>query len=361
MLADGDGGGARILRPEGSRDRFNLPLRQSEGCLASLFRMMDIDRSAPDLRAWTPKGQVAEVLLACNTALNPQDALLTAASRELQLAGLWHAAKWMTIGATTPSVKPMHAWWAVHTDPGLRRSRNEDSSCARRELGLFVVADGMGGHAAGEVASQLAVDAIKNVVEDTRALGPQDTWPITLDPAIGRDGNRLRAGFDLANRQIADRVASTAALRGMATTAVAVLVAEATTALAHVGDSRAYLYRDDELSRLTRDHSWVEEQMQAGMLSEAAAREHPWRHMVTCALNGGKGLAVEVAEPKLREGDRLLLCSDGLSSVLTDTEIGRVLSTNADRQAICDELVRRVIAGGAPDNVTTLVLDIDAG
>ena len=110
MLADGDGGGARILRPEGSRDRFNLPLRQSEGCLASLFRMMDIDRSAPDLRAWTPKGQVAEVLLACNTALNPQDALLTAASRELQLAGLWHAAKWMTIGATTPSVK---CWWQL--------------------------------------------------------------------------------------------------------------------------------------------------------------------------------------------------------------------------------------------------------
>ncbi len=218
-----------------------------------------------------------------------------------------------------------------------------------------------GGHAAGEVASQLAVDAIKNVVEDTRALGPQDTWPIALDPAIGRDGNRLRAGFDLANRQIADRVASTAALRGMATTAVAVLVAEATTALAHVGDSRAYLYRDDELSRLTRDHSWVEEQIQAGMLSEAAAREHPWRNIVTRALNGGKGLEVEVAELELREGDRLLLCSDGLSSVLTDTEIGRVLSTNADRQAICDELVRRVIAGGAPDNVTTLVLDIDTG
>ena len=255
----------------------------------------------------------------------------------------------------------MDASWAARTDPGLRRSQNEDSYCARPELGLFVVADGMGGHAGGEVASQLAVDAIENVAETTRALGPQDTWPIPFDTSIGRDANRLRAGFDMANRRIADRVASAAALQGMATTAVAVLVAEGTTALAHVGDSRAYLYRRDELRRLTRDHSWVEDQMRAGMLSEAAAREHPWRNIVTQALSGGEGLDVEAAELELREGDRLLLCSDGLSSVLEDTEIRTVLSTTADRQAVCDEFLRRVIAAGAPDNVTTLVLDIDAG
>ena len=263
--------------------------------------------------------------------------------------------------ATTPGVKPMHASWAVRTDPGLHRSQNEDSYCARSELGLFVVADGMGGHAGGEVASRLAVDAIESVVQTTQTLGPQDTWPIPFDPQIGRDGNRLRAGFDLANRQIADRVASTAALQGMATTAVALLVAEATTALAHIGDSRAYLFRDGELSRLTRDHSWVEEQMRAGMLSEAAAREHLWRNIVTRALKGGEGPEAEVVELELREKDRLLLCSDGLSSVLTDTEIGRVLMTTTDRQAVCDEFVRRVIAAGGPDNVTMLILDIDAG
>lgn len=254
----------------------------------------------------------------------------------------------------------MHASWAARTDPGLRRSQNEDSYCARPELGLFVVADGMGGHAAGEVASRLAVDAIASVVETTVELGPQDTWPIPFDTSVGRDGNRLRAGFDLANRRIAERMAQAANLRGMATTAVALLLTETASALAHVGDSRAYLYREAALTRLTRDHSWVEEQVQAGMLSEGAAREHPWRNIVTRALAGGDAVDVEITEPALTGGDRVLLCSDGLSSVLTDDAIRDVLSQN-DRDAVCHELVRLVNERGGPDNVTTLVLDIDAG
>ena len=254
----------------------------------------------------------------------------------------------------------MHATWAALTDPGLRRSQNEDSYCARPELGLFVVADGMGGHAAGEVASNLAVEAIANVVETTTELGPQDTWPIPFDTSIGRDGNRLRAGFDLANRRIAERVAEATELRGMATTAVAVLLTERVLALAHVGDSRAYLFRESALTRLTRDHSWVEEQVQAGMLSESAAREHPWRNIVTRALAGAETVDVEVAELELHDGDRLLLCSDGLSSVLTDTAISEIVAAS-DRDTVCSELVRLVNEQGGPDNVTTLVLDIDAG
>lgn len=254
----------------------------------------------------------------------------------------------------------MHAAWAARTDPGLRRSQNEDSYCARPELGLFAVADGMGGHAAGEVASRLAVEAIATVVETTIELGPQDTWPIAFDTSIGRDGNRLRAGFDLANRRIAERMAEAAELRGMATTAVAVLLTNETSTVAHVGDSRAYLFRESSLTRLTRDHSWVEEQVQAGMLSESAAREHPWRNIVTRALAGGEAVDVEVAELALHAGDRLLLCSDGLSSVLTDPDISEVVSAD-DREAVCQELVRLVNERGGPDNVTTLVLDIDAG
>ena len=251
----------------------------------------------------------------------------------------------------------MQVSWAARTDPGLHRTQNEDSYCARPELGLFVVADGMGGHAGGAVASRLAVDAIQAVTEETTGLGAQDTWPIPFDSAVGREGNRLRAGFDLANRRIAERAASTEALWGMATTAVAMLVADAP-AVAHVGDSRAYLFRVDRLTRLTRDHSWVEEQMQAGMLTEAAARAHPWRNIVTRALSGGQ-LDVEVAELTLRTGDRVLLCSDGLSTVLRDEEIRDVIAATADRQAACDELVRRANTGGGPDNVTVLMLDID--
>ena len=252
----------------------------------------------------------------------------------------------------------MQVSWAARTDPGLRRTKNEDSYCARPKLGLFVVADGMGGHAGGAVASRLAVDAIQAVTEETTGLGPRDTWPIPFDSAVGREGSRLRTGFDVANRRIAERVASTDALRGMATTAVAMLVADAPAALAHVGDSRAYLLRAEQLIRLTRDHSWVEEQIQAGMLTEAGAREHPRRNIVTRALSGGQ-LDVEVAELPLRTRDRVLLCSDGLSTVLRDEEIRDLVAATADRQAACDELVRRTNAGGGPDNVTVLMLDID--
>ena len=247
--------------------------------------------------------------------------------------------------------------WAARTDPGLRRSQNEDSYCASPDLGLFVVADGMGGHAGGEVASQVAVDAIQTVTAETSGLGPQDTWPIPFDREVGRGGNRLRAGFELANRRIAERVSSAVALEGMATTAVAVLVDDVTAALTHVGDSRVYLFRADRLTRLTRDHSWVEEQLQAGMLTEAGTRDHPWRNIVTRALSG-RQLDVEVAELLLQEGDRLLLCSDGLSTVLADEEIGEVISATVGTQPACDELVRRVNAGGGPDNVTVLILDV---
>ena len=254
----------------------------------------------------------------------------------------------------------MHASWAARTDPGLHRSRNEDCYCARPELGLFVVADGMGGHAGGEIAARIAVDAIAGAVESTRSLGPGGPWPLAFDASLSRGGNSLRAAFDQANRCVADRAATALALRGMATTAVAVLLEERAGVVAHIGDSRAYLSRQGELIRLTCDHSWVEERVRAGLLSEAAARTHPWRNIVTRAISGEEAVEADVSELTLRPGDRLLLCSDGLSSVLPDPEIGDVVARDADRGRVCDELVRRVNAGGGPDNVTTLVLDIDA-
>ena len=256
----------------------------------------------------------------------------------------------------------MQIKWAVASDPGRRRSNNEDNYCARPELGLFVVADGMGGHAGGEVASDLAVTEIESIVKSTNTLGPQDTWPVPFDHTCGVDGNRLRAGFDLANRQIARRVSEDDALRGMATTAVALLFTDHAAALAHVGDSRAYRYQAKELSRLTADHSWVEEQVRAGMLTEEAALEHPWRNIVTRALSGGPGLEVEVSELSLAVGDRLLLCSDGLSSVVPESEIGTIVAEAASTnlQAGCDALVEHANASGGPDNVTALLTDVVA-
>ncbi len=249
---------------------------------------------------------------------------------------------------------------ASATDKGLRRSTNEDCFSAREDLRLFVVADGMGGHAAGEVASQAVVEGIVAFVEATQTMSPDQTWPIPFDPEQSVNANRLRAGFRMGNRRLAARIASSSELRGMATTAVAVLIDGGTGTLAHVGDSRAYRLRDAQLDRLTRDHSWVEEQIRVGALSETAARQHPWRNIVTRALSGSEGLEVDIQEVALQSGDRLLLCSDGVFTVLDDDQIGEVLRRETDLDSLCHALLQGAHDGGAPDNVTAVVLDVDA-
>src|SRR4029078_13482540 len=151
--------------------------------------------------------------------------------------------------------------WAVRTDPGLRRSSNEDSFCTRPDLGLFVVADGMGGHVAGEVASRVAVDTIQEFAAESAGADKNRTWPFPFEPAISLEGNRLKAAFRLANRKIANAMADSADLRGMATTAAAVLRGAHRICVAHVGDSRIYSLLDGTLRQITDDHSWVEEQV----------------------------------------------------------------------------------------------------
>ncbi len=255
---------------------------------------------------------------------------------------------------------------AARTDPGRRRAANEDCYCARPDLGLFVVADGMGGHVAGEVAARIAVDEVERFIEATvggrpTGDGPDAAWPAPFDPAVSTDGNRLTASLAVANRSIADRVGRAEELRGMATTAVAFIVGDGSAALAHVGDSRAYLRGAGGLRRLTRDHSWVEEQMQTGLLSPAAAREHPWRNVVTRALSGLDPVQPDVCEVPLAAGDRLLLCSDGLSSVLSDQEMDAVLARGTTPDWACDALVRCANDGGGPDNITVIVIDVDVG
>ena len=249
---------------------------------------------------------------------------------------------------------------ATHT--GLRRSANEDSLLVRDDLGLFIVADGMGGHAGGEVASRAAVEGILAFVEATETLSPDQTWPIPFDPRQSANANRLRAGFRMGNRRLADEIASSDALRGMATTAVALLIdgVGGVGTLGHVGDSRAYRLRDGQLDRLTQDHSWVEEQIRAGALSEAAAREHPWRNIVTRALSGSEDLEVDIQEVALHPGERWLLCSDGVYTVLTDDQIAAVLRRAGDIECLCHALIQGANEGGGPDNVTAVVLQVDA-
>jgi serine/threonine protein phosphatase PrpC len=255
----------------------------------------------------------------------------------------------------------MPVQWAATTHPGIRRTSNEDAFCSRPDLGLFIVADGMGGHVAGEVASKIAVDAIEAFIGETANEDSGLTWPHPIDPMLGLDGSRLKSAFHLANRRLADEVAAAVDLRGMATTASTVLLKDDHKAmLAHVGDSRIYLFRDNELERMTNDHSWVEEQMRAGLLSPLEARQHPWRNVVTRALSGGEDPEVDVKAVDLHPGDRLLLCSDGLSSVVTDERIEEILRAVPVPTEACQALVDEANGAGGPDNVTTLILQIDA-
>jgi serine/threonine protein phosphatase PrpC len=251
--------------------------------------------------------------------------------------------------------------WAVRTDAGLRRSSNEDSHSADPDVGLFVVADGMGGHVAGEVASRVAVESISAFIKETAGEDRNRTWPFPFEPELSMAGNRLKAAFRLANRRIASTIADAQDLRGMATTASAVLIGTDQASVAHIGDSRVYVLRSDKLSQITDDHSWVEEQVRAGMLTPDAARQHPWRNVVTRALSGADDPEIDVVEVKPSKGDRFLLCSDGLFGVVADSQIGAVMSDpDSTLDGICGRLIEAANAGGGPDNITALIIQIDA-
>ena len=275
---------------------------------------------------------------------------------------------------------------AALTDLGLRRPANEDSLVSRPGLGLYAVCDGMGGHAAGEIASRVAADAIESFVQQTEGITSGFTWPFRFNPEWGIDGNRLVSALLLANREITQRVIDEPALRGMATTAVCLLLGirdsgsgiredretartpnpeprtpEALRALvAHVGDSRAYLWRDGALDQITRDHSWVEEQIVLGVLSEDEARQHPWRNLVTRALAGADEPRVELTPLNLEPGDRVLLCSDGLTSPMTNAAIAEILARApmGRPEELCQALVDAANDAGGPDNITVIVVEV---
>lgn len=248
---------------------------------------------------------------------------------------------------------------AAASHPGLRREENEDAYCARPDLGLFLVADGMGGHAAGEVAARLVVETVEASVVDTREAGDDTAWPLPYQPRLGRTAKRLSMALSLANRRIGEAIAADPALTGMATTAAAVLLDETGSVVAHVGDSRVYRWRDGTLSQLTADHSWVAEQLRAGTLTAAEAERHPWRNVVTRALTGGAEPALDVADLDPRAGDRLMLCSDGLSGVVPDAALARILADAASAETACARLIEAANEAGGPDNITVAVLNLD--
>ena len=258
-------------------------------------------------------------------------------------------------------MSPTSFAWAVRSDPGLRRSSNEDSYCSRPDLGLYIVADGMGGHVAGEVASRVAVEAIQAFIQETAGADKNRTWPFPFEPALSLSANRLKAAFRLANRRIASAIADSQDLRGMATTASALLAGPDGVCVAHVGDSRVYVLKDSALQQITHDHSWVEEQVRAGTMTPTAARQHPWRNVVTRALSGGEDPEVDVTQIEPARGERYLLCSDGLFSVVGDERIAGILADRSQSlEQVCGRLVAAANGAGGPDNITALVLEVNA-
>ena len=245
------------------------------------------------------------------------------------------------------------------TDVGRKRKGNEDSVFVNPGQNLFVVADGMGGHAAGEVASRLAVDAINDFIELT---GGDDeiTWPFGLDDTISYDGNRLKTAVRFANKKVLETTKERSEYEGMATTVAAVLLEGDAANLAHVGDSRIYLLRASELSQLTSDHSWINEQIQSGVISADQARSHPLRNVVTRALGGKPDLLVDMQLQPMQPEDVLLLCSDGLTTMLPDDEICRLMAENvADVAQAARALVDAANAKGGEDNITVLLLKFE--
>ncbi len=268
--------------------------------------------------------------------------------------------------------------------PGVRRETNEDGCLVRPDLGLFAVADGVGGHAAGEVASRVALGALEQAIADTRGGTPDSEWPFQFQPALGVDGNRLNWGVHLASRRVAAEARAVEGRQGMATTMAAVMVgnveerrdevarpewlgpgapppALVTATVAHVGDSRIYRWRAGRLDRLTRDHSWAQEQVDAGRMSEAEARTHPRRHLLTRAVSGGAPPVTDIGIVPLAPGDRLLLCTDGLPLALRDDEIAAIVGgkyADAPGATACDALIGAANLAGAPDNVTVVVIEI---
>lgn len=249
---------------------------------------------------------------------------------------------------------------AAVTHTGLRREGNEDAFRERPDLGLYVVADGMGGHEAGEVASSLTVQAIEAFIADTRDADLNQTWPFPYDTTKSLPANRLIAAFRLANRRVAAAISNDPALKSMATTAAAVLLdADGHAHIAHVGDSRVYQWREGVLRQLTDDHSWVGEQMRAGTLTKDDAQRHPWRNVVTRAISGGEDPDVDVLEVRVLPGDRLLVCSDGLSAVVGKETIEReVAGADGGLDAAATALIAAANDAGGPDNITVILLEI---
>ena len=259
-------------------------------------------------------------------------------------------------GPARPSIRS-----AGLSDIGRRRKSNEDSFAISEDGTLFIVADGMGGHAAGEVASRLAVESIERHISGTDPR-KEPTIPASFrSPGVDEAGlpvpaRRVLNAIRLANQEIVRSVRKDSSMRGMGTTVVIAYVHGSRAYIGSVGDSRAYVVRDRALRQLTSDHTLVNEQVRAGALSSQEARHHPARNILTRAVGSQEDVEADLVEWDLRAGDILLLCSDGLTTMAEDADILKVVLAHPDDpEAASRALVDLANERGGDDNVTVVL------
>ncbi|WP_437294068.1 PP2C family protein-serine/threonine phosphatase [Sorangium sp. So ce426] len=249
---------------------------------------------------------------------------------------------------------------AAHSDVGRRRSHNEDSFAALPCLGLFMVADGLGGNAAGEIASRMAIEVVKSCFGEDEVL--EETWPYGTAPAHDRDEVRLVLSVRRANREIYEASQRQEAVRGMATTFAGVLLAPGMAYIAHVGDSRVYRMRGGKLARLTRDHTLLEELLREGEGALAALEALSGRaDAVTRALGCDKSVDIESRVEPTQPGDIFLVCSDGLWGPVPEARIEGVLGRHRDLSLAASLLVDIANEHGGPDNITCVLARLGGG
>jgi protein phosphatase len=250
--------------------------------------------------------------------------------------------------------RPLRIEVAGQTDVGRKRTHNEDNFAIMAEYGLYVVADGMGGHASGEIASKMAVDTLQEFFAAT-ADDPERTWPYKMDRSKGYEENRLVTGIKLCNLRIYEQAQRNAKQRGMGTTLAALFAVEDGVYIAHVGDSRVYRVRDRQIDQLTEDHSLLNDYKKMKRLTEEEIANFPHKNVIVRALGMKDTVKVDTRFEAPRVGDVMLLCSDGLCGPLSDERMLEIVLENGDLPTATQRLIESANENGGPDNITCVL------
>ena len=249
--------------------------------------------------------------------------------------------------------------YAGKTDVGVRRTHNEDNLFLMPELQLFAVADGMGGHASGEVASQIAVDTVQEFFRDQD--GDEDiTWPYKENTDYPFQANLLVTAVRYANRRVFEKALEGAQYKGMGTTFVAILFKDDSYYVAHVGDSRCYRIRNGEIAQITEDHSLLNDYKKMAKLTPEEEKNFPHKNIIVRALGMKDSVLVDMGTDPIEEQDLYLLCSDGLSGEIEDDGLLDIaLKHWDDLDTMCDTMIQEACANGGKDNITAIVVKVD--